>query len=399
MAKLTDTQIKNAKCPKDQKQTKLFDENGLYLLVTKKGSKLWRKRYKFGGKDQLLALGKYPLISLKKARELTNDALILLSEGTNPMEARKSNKRAVNTDDKGFRVVGLKWWDQNKNKWSDEHAKRVKRWITVDAKILHSLSIDKIDAGHITEVMLSIESSGHPKKAPPILSVINRIFGFALAHRLTRSNPAQGFPLSDIIKPLPPVKSHSAIVKPSELANLLRDIDTNEYGDYCSIEALKLIPRVFLRPIEVRVLKWEYINFESKLIYIPAGNMKGAREHLVPLAKQVIYHLKQIHEHSSYSPYLFPNSKDSNKPMSKNVLTNRLRDLGYTADVMSAHGFRSTASTILHEQGWHHDVIETQLAHLTGTATSRAYNRAKYLPERKEMMQAWADYLDKIKVQ
>jgi integrase len=214
--------------------------------------------------------------------------------------------------------------------------------------------------------------------------------------RLTRSNPAQGLPLGDIIKPLPPVKHRAAIVKPNELAQLIRDIDISQSGNYCTIEALKLIPRVFLRPTEIRNLKWEYIDFDDLLIRIPAETMKKNREHLVPISKQVALHLKEIKAVTGYSQLVFPNQRDSSKPMSKNVLTNRLRDLGYPADVMSAHGFRSTASTILHEKGWNSEVIEVQLAHLTGTATSRAYNRSLYLAERKKLMQEWANYLDEL---
>jgi integrase len=181
------------------------------------------------------------------------------------------------------------------------------------------------------------------------------------------------------------------------LGQLIRDIDKTDSGSYCTVEALKLIPRLFLRPKEIRCLKWEYVDFEQKLLVIPAEDMKRGREHLVPLAEQVIRQLKSVQEVTGYSPYVFPSQRSSDKPLSKNVMTNRLRDLGYSADVMSAHGFRSTASTILHEQGWHHDVIEAQLAHLTGTATSRAYNRSIHLAERKKMMQSWADQLDALR--
>lgn len=217
-----------------------------------------------------------------------------------------------------------------------------------------------------------------------------------MAHRLTRTNPAQGLPLSDIIKPLPKVRSMSAIVQPLELAKIITDIDTTQSGNFCTIQALRLIPRIFLRPNEIRSLKWDYIDFNDKLIRIPPEQMKRDREHLVPISHQVLEQLEYLKSITGYSPYVFPSQRDSNKPISKNVLTNRLRDMGYAADVMTAHGFRSTASTILHEQGWNHDVIEAQLAHVTGTETSRAYNRAIYLPERKKMMQEWSNYLEKL---
>lgn len=396
---LTAQEVKSICCPGDKKQIKKFDGKGLFLLIKSNNSKLWRMRYRFSGKHKEIALGQYPEIPLVEARRLAEEARVLLMKGINPSDERRERKRSYSVTDRQFNVIALKWWEQQKDAWSTDHQARVKRFITIDCKSLSSLLIEKIDAGHITEVMLSIEASGSPKKAPVILSVINRIFGYALAHRLTRNNPAQGLPLKDIIKPLKKVRSHSAIINPIELGNLIHDIDMTISGTFCTAEALKLIPRVFLRPKEIRGLKWEYVDFEEKLIRIPAQEMKKDRDHLVPLSKQVIKQLEYIYVETRYSPYVFPNSRDSSIPMSKNVMTNRLRDLGYSADVMSAHGFRSTASTILHEQGWSHDAIEVQLAHLTGSNTSRAYNRAIYLPERKKMMQTWSDYLEELRSQ
>ncbi|SMY18207.1 tyrosine-type recombinase/integrase [Photobacterium aquimaris] len=394
---LTVQEVKNLSCPDGKSQIKRSDGNNLFLLVKSGGSKLWRLRFRYAGKYQEMALGKYPSISLSEARKLAEEARASLIHGINPMDERRERKRAKTiSKNKLFETIALKWWEQQKDSWSEDHAARVKRWLLVDCKYISNLHIEEIDAGHITELMLAIEESGTPKKAPNILAVINRVFGYALAHRLTRNNPAQGLPLGDILKPLPKVKHRAAIVKPNELAQLIKDIDTTESGNYCTVEALKLIPRVFLRPTEIRNLKWEYVDFEDALIRIPAEEMKRGREHLVPMSKQVVQQLKSIKAVTGYSELVFPNQRDSSKPISKNVLTNRLRDLGYPADVMSAHGFRSTASTILHEKGWEHDVIEVQLAHLTGTATSRAYNRSIYLAERKKLMQEWADYLNEL---
>lgn len=394
---LTAQEVKNISCPDDKAQIKKSDGNNLFLLVKNGGSKLWRLRFRHAGRYQEMALGKYPSISLSEARKLAEEARASLIHGINPMDERRERKRTKETTkDKLFSTVALQWWEQQKDSWSEDHAARIKRWLLVDSKCLGNLHIDSIDAGYITELMLAIEASGTPKKAPNILAVINRVFGYALAHRLTRNNPAQGLPLSDILKPLPKVKHRAAIVQSNELAQLMRDIDTTESGNYCVVEALKLIPRVFLRPTEIRNLKWEYIDFDDSLIRIPAEEMKRDREHLVPMSKQVAKHLKEVKAVTGYSKLVFPNQRDSSKPMSKNVLTNRIRDLGYPADVMSAHGFRSTASTILHEKGWSHEVIEVQLAHLTGTATSRAYNRSIYLAERKKLMQEWSDYLSEL---
>lgn len=395
---LTAQEIKSILCPPDKNQIKKSDGNGLFLLVKSNNSKLWRFRYKYAGKHQEMALGGYPTISLSQVRKMVEEARVKLAQGINPMDERRERKKASDPEDRAFGVVALKWWEQQKDSWSDDHAASVRRWIRNDAKAISGLAIDEIDAGHITELMISIEASGSPRKAPVILSVINRIFGYALAHRLTRFNPAQGLPLSDIIKPLPRVQHRAAIVNPVELAELIAAIDGNKTGSYCTCEALKLIPRVFLRPKEIRYLKWEYVDFDQSLIRIHEEDMKKRREHLVPMAKQVSAQLREIQKVTGYSQYVFPSERNVDNPISKNVMTNRLRALGYAPDVMSTHGFRSSASTILHEQGWNHDVIEIQLAHLTGTATSRAYNRSLYLAERKKMMQEWADYLDALKL-
>lgn len=390
-------EINGFECPEGKSQLKKFDSKGLYLLVKLNGSKLWRFRYIYAGKNKEMALGRYPSIKLTDARDSAEDARILLAKGIDPMAERKALKKSSEVSEKTFNVVALKWWEKQKSSWSEDHVKRVKRWITIDSKKICSLAVDEIDAGHITELMLDIESSGSPKKAPVILAVINRIFGFALAHRLTRINPAQGLPLRDIIAPPPKTKSFAAIVNPKELSQLIYDIDNTDSGTFCTAEALKLIPRVFLRPNEVRNLRWEYIDFEEKLIRIPEDKMKKDRVHLVPLSKQVLEQLEMIKDVTGYSTFVFPSQRNSNNPISKNVMTNRLRSLGYGADVMTAHGFRSTASTILHEKGGDHEVIEAQLAHLTGTSTSRAYNRSIHLPKRRKMMQEWADYLEGIK--
>ena len=394
---LTVKEIDSLSCPEGKSQIKRSAGNGLFLFVKSNGSKLWRFRFRYSSKYQEMALGKYPTVTLSKARDLADEARASLVHGINPMDERRERKRSKSVDQSNiFSAVAIKWWEQQKDSWSTDHAARVRRWLMVDSKSICNLHIDEVDAGHITDLMLAIEAAGAPKKAPNILAVINRVFGYALAHRLTRSNPAQGLPLRDILKPLPKVQHRAAIVNPVELAQLIKDIDTTPTGNYCTVEALKLLPRVFLRPREIRNLKWDYIDFDACLIRIPAEEMKRNREHLVPMSKQVAEQLRDVKLVTGYSSLVFPNQRDSSKPMSKNILTNRLRDLGYPADVMSAHGFRSTASTILHEKGWNSEVIETQLAHLTGTATSRAYNRSLYLAERVKLMQDWSDYLGEL---
>lgn len=394
---LTAMEVNRIVCPDGKQQVKKSDGNGLFLLVKNNGSKLWRLRYRFNSKYQELALGKYPTIPLLEARRLATEARTLLVQGINPADERRTQKRASTDHERIFRNVALAWWQQQESGWSNDHATKVKRWIEVELKPISNIPVENIDHGHITEIMLAIEAAGHRRKATLILSMLNRVFGYALAHRYTRMNPAQGLPLGDILKPMPKVQHRAAITRPKDLGQLIRDIDKANIGSYCTAQALKLIPRLFLRPVEIRSLRWTYIDFDQKLLIIPAEDMKRRREHLVPLADQVIEQLKSIKEMTGYGEYVFPNERDSNKPLSKNVMTNLLRRLGYGSDVMSAHGFRATASTILHEQGWQPEVIEAQLAHLTGSATSRAYNRSIYLAERTKMMQSWANQLDALR--
>ena len=393
---LTDKTIRAASCPKNKKSTKLFDGNGLYLLVNKTGSKLWRMRYKFSNKHQEMALGKYPRTTLSEARDLAKDARKLLDKGINPMAERKANKKAtIVKKEKMFDTVALSWWSAQKTEWSDEYANKVRKWIVNDCKSINGQSIDEIRVVDITKIMLAQKEAGTPKKAPPILSMLNRIFGYALGQELTETNPAQNFPLKDVIGKLPPIKHMAAITEPLALKKLINDIDNNSSGEFCTIEALKLLPRVFLRPVEIRSLKWSYVDFEEEIMLLPGAEMKRGRDHIVPLSSQVLKQLYHLQEHTGYSTFIFPNQRDSEKPISKNVLTNRLRELGYPADIVSAHGFRSTASTILNEHEWDDKYIEIQLSHLIGTSSSRPYNRAKYLKQRRKMMQWWSDYLDK----
>ncbi|UPW18089.1 tyrosine-type recombinase/integrase [Agarivorans sp. TSD2052] len=394
---LTALEVKSISCPAGRDSIKKHDANGLFLLTKSSGSKLWRLRYKYANKHQEMALGKYPIVSLSEARDLVKRAHLLLAQGVNPMDERREAKKKANSPEKAFEWVAMQWWENQKAGWSEDHAKRIKRWLTKDATEIGHLALDDIDAAHITNLMLSIEAAGSPKKAPMILSIIKRVFAYGLSHRLTSNNPTQGISLRDIIAPLPKVQHRAAITGKKELAALIRDIDQDRSSGYCTIEALRLIPRLFLRPKEIRFLRWENVDLENRIIRIPAQDMKCDREHLVPLAKQVVKHFESIKSVTGYSKFVFPSELDSNKPISKNVLGNRLRTLGYSPDIMSAHGFRSTASTLLHEQGWKHDVVEVQLAHLIGSATARAYNRALYLKKRKKMMQKWADYLDSLK--
>jgi len=214
---------------------------------------------------------------LKIARKKVEKARDLIAQKTNPMEDVRERAKPVESD-RIFKVIALKWWGIQSPQWKHDHARKVRAWITRDCKSIGNLNIADIDAGHITEVMQKIDNAGHGKSAAPILSVINRIFGYALANRLTRYNPAQGFPLSDIIRPVAKTVHRAAITEPKALGQLMRDIAGLTSGSYCTQQALRVIPYLFLRPKEVRGLKWSYIDWDAKLIRIPSSDMKKDRE-------------------------------------------------------------------------------------------------------------------------
>jgi len=396
---LTALQVEKVTCPKGTSRKKFADTGktkGLFLYVTAVGAKTWHFRFAIAGKTEYMPLGTYPETTLKIARKKVEEARNLIAQRINPMDEIRERAKPADAS-RTFGTIAIKWWAIQQHSWKQEHAHKVKIWIERDCKSIANLDVSEIDAGHITEIMQSIDNAGHGKTCVPVLAVIARIFGYALGNRLTRNNPAQGFPLRDVIRPLTPTVHRAAITDPKALGQLLRDIRDLESGSYGVQQALKIMPYLFLRPKEIRGLRWEYIDWDAKLIRLPASEMKKARNHLAPMSKQVMAILTEIQQVTGYAAYVFPNERDASKPLSKNVITNRLRAMGYGGDVMTAHGFRGTASTLLNEQGWDSTVVEMQLAHLTGTKTSRAYNAAQHLSERTRLMQAWADYLDALR--
>jgi integrase len=390
-------QIKGLTCPQGQKQKKEYDSNGLYLLIKNTGGQLWRFRYKYGGKHKEMALGKYPSVTLGVAREKAEAARSLLANGIDPMFKRKTTKHQSSNKDLNFGTIAKKWFELNQVGWSGTYQDKLLRWLKVDLKHICGLKIDYITKINILDIIDSIVDAGHKKKAYDVFSVLRRIFLFATSKDFTNNNPTLKIDFKTVVGILPPVQNLPAIIDSRKLGQLICDIDNSILGTFCTMEALKLIPRVFLRPSEVRNIKWEYIDFDKRLIYMPAEVMKSKRDHIVPMSKQVIKQLEYVFQHTNYSKFVFPSERSSNQPISKNVLGNRLKALGYDSTVMVAHGFRSTASTLLSEAGVEENYIETQLAHLIGNATSRVYNRAKYLPQRKVMMQKWSDTLDSLR--
>jgi len=368
------------------------DGEGLDLMVSPLNRKTWRLRYSFNGKRPEIKLGKYPEISLESAR---CKAAVIRTQAANGVDPKHARLEDEERKARRFELVALEWWEVQKPTWKKEHARRVKYWLTEHAfPTIGKLPMADIDSAHIAEIMIKMSNT----ECSPLLSIINRIFGRALAQRLTKTNPAQGFPLRDVIPPLAKTKHRAAITDIKLLGQLMRDITTSTTGASTLTKyALRILPYIFVRPKELYELKWSCIDFDAKLIRIDAEDMKKNRAHIVPMSPQVITLFNELKPITAYSPYVFPNKRSSQRSMSKNVMTDELRRIGYGADVCCSHGFRTTASTLLHEIGMKHDVIEMSLAHLTGNATSRSYNDALYLDEREKLMLFWANYLDGLR--
>ena len=390
---LTDTAIRNAK-PKE-KQYKLSDEKGLYLLV-KKAGKYFRLDYRFGGKRKTLALGVYPDVKLAEARGKRDSARKLIVNGVDPVQYKKEAKAMQNEEVvNSFEVVAREWFTRKKHIWTEGHAKKIIR--SLDLNIfpwLGQKEVASISAPELLTVLRRIEDRGALDTAHRVKQICGQIFRYAVATgRAERDSSA------DLRGALPPTKQkHMAtITDPKKIGELLRVIDGYE-GHLITRCALRLAPLVFVRPGELRHAEWEEVNFEQAEWKIPAEKMKMRATHIVPISDQAASILREIKPLTGHGRYVFPSLRSAERPMSNNTISAALRRMGYAKEEMSGHGFRSMASTLLHEQGWPTDVIERQLAHAETNKVKAAYNHAQHLPERRRMMQSWADYLAQLKM-
>ena len=387
---LTDTAIRNAK-PR-VKRYRLFDSQGLYIEVAPSGGKWWRLKYRILGKEKRLSLGVYPEVSLKDAREKRDQARRSLSEGADPIEARKLQSIADGTS---FEAVAREWFIKFAPGWSAGHANRILRRLENDVfPWLGSRSIEQIDPPELLKVVRRIESRGALETAHRAIRNCGQVFRYAVA-----TGRAERDPTTDLNGALPPARSrhYPTITDPEAISDLLRAIGGYQ-GSPITRAALRIAPLVFVRPGELRHAEWPDINLKSAEWRIPPEKMKHRRIHLVPLSRQAIAILKELQLLTGHGQYLFPGRRSPRRPMSENTINAALRNLGYDKNQMTGHGFRSMASTLLNEQGcWHPDVIERQLAHVEGNSVRAAYNYAEHLEERRRMMQWWADYLDHLK--
>jgi len=392
---LTDPACKNAVCPPGKARERFSDSGGLYLEVLPTGAKLWRWKYRFAGKEKRLALGSYPEIGLAQARRARDAARILLKNGTDPVQTRKDAKlaqrlRVGNT----FEAVARSWFDGWKGPKSERHAGYVLRRLESDVfPEIGAMPVAEVSAPRLLAMAKRIEARGALDLARRAWQTCGQVFEYALAHGLVERNPARD------VKPGAALKArkegHFARVDAKELPKLLRKIHAYNGSPYTRF-ALQLIALTFLRTSELIEGRWNEIDLENAEWRIPAERMKMETPHIVPLSTQAVEVLKLLSEHRTCSGLLFPGERDHDKPMSNNTILAALKRMGY-AGKMTGHGFRGVASTILHEHGFDHAHIELQLAHMERDQVSAAYNFATYLPQRRKMMQWYADHLDELR--
>ncbi len=391
--KLTATAIKNAS-PKE-KQYKLVDGGGLYLIISASGKKYWRYNYRFAKKQKTLALGVYPSVSLKEVRSLHQEAKKQLADGIDPSHKRKLDKITANQQAQdSFQAIASEWLSKQKVKWSDSHYSNVtSRLENHIYPWLGSRPLIEITAPELLAVLRRMESKSIHHTALKTKQYCGQIFRYGIVTGRCERDPSAD--LQGALTTYKPT-SFAAITDPKEIGGLLRSIGDYS-GDFVTRQALKLAPLVFVRPTEIRHAEWSEIDLNNELWVIPAEKMKMRTEHIVPLSKQAIEILKETKELTSNGKYVFPSIRSRSRAMSENTLNGALRRMGYTKQEMTAHGFRAMASTSLNSLGYKSDVIERQLAHAEKNKVRAAYNRAEYMPERTAMMQEWSDYLDSLK--
>lgn len=391
---LTDAACRNA-LPRE-KPYRLADGGGMYLEVSPAGGKYWRLKYRFGGKEKRLALGVYPVVPLAAARKKREEAREKLAAGTDPGEAKKANQRAVKlAADNSFEAVARDWLEERKSTVEPaQHVKTLARLVNDVFPWLGRRPITQIDAPEILTVLKRIDSRGARFSAHRVRSEISRVFRYAIKEGKATADPAK-----DLIGAIPPaVETHfAAITEPTKVGEMLRAFDGFN-GTFPVLCALKLAPLLFVRPGELRKAQWKEIDLDRAEWRYRVSKTKT--DHLVPLATQVVAILRELQALTGEKAYVFPGARISERPMSEAAINAALRRLGFdTKTEITGHGFRAMARTILHEElHTKPEVIEHQLAHQVPDSLGRAYNRTRFLKERREMMQTWADYLDKLKL-
>jgi integrase len=389
--KLNDASVRNAKPDSGGQQVKLADGGGLYLLIHPNGGKYWRMNYRFGNRQCTLALGVYPDVSLKKARERRDNARKQIADGIDPSAVKQAEKQAQADS---FEAIAKEWNAKRSRKVSSLYADKTMRRLERDIfPWLGRRPIKDIQAPDLLAALQRIEKRGAHETAHRTRSLCGEVFRYAIA-----TGRAERDPSTDLRGALTPVKhkSMATITDPKNVGALLRAI-ADYSGAFVTRCALQLAPLLFVRPGELRYAEWSEIDLDALEWRIPAHKMKMKDKHIVPLSTQAVAILRELHPFTERGRYVFPSVRTPDRPMSDNTVNAALRRMGFEKSEIVGHGFRAMASTLLHEMGWQSDVIERQLAHAERNKVKAAYNHAQYLPERRKMMQAWADYLDALR--
>ena len=383
------------------------------MLVQPNGAKWWRLDYSFAGKRKTLSLGVYGKgkgrVTLKQARDKSDEAGNSIDKGIDPSDKRKAKKEAEAAAKEreqrikaglplkdSFEKVVRAWYTNRSVKLSEKHADRILQQFIKDVfPWLGHNQVGSIEAPEILEMLRRVESSGAIETTHRIKANVSRVFSYAIATGKAKRNPCEDIKSDDVLTPVVH-KRMATITKPKRVGELLRAIAG--YSGSCVTRcALQLAPYVFVRPGELRNAEWSEFDLDAAEWRIPAHKMKVKEKHIVPLSSQAVAVLREIQALTGSGRYVFPSVRSDGRPMSENTVNAALRRMGYEKSDICGHGFRSMASTLLHEQGWKSDVIERQLAHRESNKVKAAYNHAQYLPERRKMMQSWADYLDALR--
>jgi integrase len=390
---LTKYLIDNAKPA--AKSRRLSDGRGMYLEISPGGGQWWRFKYRLAGKERRISLGVYPDVGLAEARDRREQARKQVAAGIDPAEQRRAEKIALaERTENTFDAVAREWFAMLAPKWVATHSNKVIGRLEKDlVPWVGTRPIREITAPEVLSVLRRIASRGADETARRALQDCGRVFRYAVA-----TGRADRDPTRDLAGALAPrtVVHLPSITEPKAVGALMRAIEDYQ-GNFVTRCAMRLAPLVFTRPGELRMAEWAEFNFESADWRIPAPRMKMREQHIVPLSRQAAAILRDLQPLTGRSQFVFPSVRTRLRPMSDNTVNAGLRRLGYGKEEMTGHGFRSMASTLLNEQGWNRDAIERQLAHGERDTVRAAYNYAEHLPERRRMMQAWADYLDTLR--
>ncbi|WP_431819596.1 tyrosine-type recombinase/integrase [Burkholderia sp. F1] len=390
---LTDIKIRQAKAT--TKPTKLTDTNGLYLEVRPSGSKLWRYRYRIAGKENLFAIGDYPAISLQDARRARDDARALVKKGLHPSHARQEVlSKTINEGKATFQAVSDEWLAKKKKSWTERHYGEILRMLDADAyPYIGSRPMRSITAHDVLSLVRRVEERGSPSVAIKLRQYVSNVFQYAVITLRADSDPASVL-RGSVVKP--PTENARPLSR-DELKTLFRLFPT--YKSKRTVIAIRLLMILFPRTIELCRARWEEIDLGAAEWKVPPEKIKSRRLHIVPLPKQALTLLRELQEMYGNRGYILPILHSNRKlPHMSRATINRAIDymVPDNPEPITGHDFRATASTHLHEMGWKDEVVEMQLSHKDKDKTRSTYNHAKYLPERREMMQAWADWLSDV---